>query len=55
MNIPLLRIPIPPKNVKHVWYKFYSYINNDYLSSGWTRQRILSEITSNGYQIIRRL
>ena len=49
INLPLLRIPIPPNNIKHVWYKFYAYLNPKYLSDGWTRNRILEEIKLAGY------
>ena len=49
INLPLLRIPIPPNNIKHVWYKFYAYLNPKYLSDGWTRNRIIEEIKLAGY------
>ncbi len=48
-DIPLLRIPLPPDNIKHAWYKFYVYIDNSYLASGWSRNRILAEISTAGY------
>ena len=48
-DIPLLRIPLPPDNIKHAWYKFYVYIDNKYLASGWSRNRILAEISIAGY------
>ena len=46
----LVRVPLPPTNkYRHAWYKFHVYLNSNALSSGWTRDRILSEITSMGY------
>ncbi|TWT59614.1 DegT/DnrJ/EryC1/StrS family aminotransferase [Rubinisphaera italica] len=43
-----LRIPAPDKNIKHAYYKFYAFINPDYLRGGWTRDRVLEEIRNYG-------
>ena len=39
-----VRIPMPPKNVIHAWYKFYCYIKKDSLSKDWSRERVIEEI-----------
>ena len=48
-NCSLIRLPLPPDNYRHAWYKFHVYINPDALSSGWSRDQILNEIASMGY------
>lgn len=45
----LLRIPIPPSNITHAWYKYYCYLNLDQMKSDWSRDRIIREINENGY------
>tara|TARA_B100000886_G_scaffold169383_1_gene115985 strand:- start:12420 stop:13589 length:1170 start_codon:yes stop_codon:yes gene_type:complete len=47
--IKCLRIPLPEKNFKHGWYKFYCYLNFDYLKENWNREKIISEINKDGY------
>ena len=44
-----LRVPLPPKDKEHAWYKFYTYIVTSSLSSEWNRDRIISEINSKHY------
>ena len=44
-----LRIPIPPKNIIHAWYKFHCYIKKDSLSNTWSRERIIREINQEKF------
>jgi dTDP-4-amino-4,6-dideoxygalactose transaminase len=44
-----VRVPLPPEGITHAWYKFYSFVDKEALADGWSRDRILSEITSLGY------
>ena len=44
-----IRIPLPKDNIKHAWYKFYVYINDESISNSWSRNRIIDEINSQGY------
>ena len=44
-----LHIPFPPDNIVHAWYKFYAFVNPDALSDGYSRDRIISEISSLGF------
>ena len=39
-----VRIPMPPTNLIHAWYKFHCYIKKDSLSKEWSRERIIDEI-----------
>ena len=41
--------PSIPDNIVHAWYKFYAYINPNYLLPDWSRARIIQEIVSLGY------
>jgi dTDP-4-amino-4,6-dideoxygalactose transaminase len=47
-QLEALRIPVPPKNVEHAWYKFYAFVRPETLGPGWSRDRIMNEITSRG-------
>ena len=44
-----VRVPLPPEDITHAWYKFYAFVKPEALADGWNRDRILSEIASLGY------
>ena len=44
-----LRIPLPPKNIIHAWYKFYCYIKKDSLLNDWSRERVIKEIKKENF------
>ena len=48
-DLPAVRVPLPPEGIEHAWYKFYAFVKPDALADGWSRDRILSEITEAGY------
>ena len=48
-NIKYLRIPLPPLDIKHAWYKFNCFIEVSHLKSDWDRDRIIDEINDKGY------
>ena len=48
LDCSALRTPVPPTHVEHGWYKFYSYVRSEALSSSWSRDRIISEINALG-------
>lgn len=48
---PLLRIPMPPEDITHAWYRFYAFVRPERLAPGWDRDRILSEATSRGLPV----
>jgi len=50
-DLPVVRVPLPSKNLTHAWYKFYAYIQPEFLAKGWSRYRILSEILALGYPV----
>ena len=48
-DLSLVRVPLPPEGLTHAWYKFYAFIEPAALASGWSRDRIIHEITETGY------
>ena len=48
-DLKCLRIPYPKHNLIHAWYKFYVFLNLEYLNPNWTRDRIISEISKKGF------
>ncbi|HEV2080925.1 MAG TPA: DegT/DnrJ/EryC1/StrS aminotransferase family protein [Brevundimonas sp.] len=44
----LLRVPPVPAHVDHAWYRFYAFVRPERLADGWTRDRIVDEITARG-------
>jgi dTDP-4-amino-4,6-dideoxygalactose transaminase len=43
-----LRTPVPPVNLRHAWYRFYTFVRPDLLKQGWNRDRIMAEINATG-------
>jgi dTDP-4-amino-4,6-dideoxygalactose transaminase len=41
-----LRIPLPPADVGHAFYKFYVFVRPERLAGGWDRDRIMAEINA---------
>ena len=44
-GLPSVRVPLPPSNLTHAWYKFYAFVKPGSLAEGWCRtgssQRLL--------------
>ena len=47
-DLNVVRLPEPPSSIYHSYYKFYGFVNPDALGDGWSRDRILREITAAG-------
>lgn len=47
-DLPLLKLPIPPKEIEHAFYKYYVFIRPEYLKSTYNRDKILQEILNLG-------
>ena len=45
---PVVRVPMPPADLQHAWYKFYAFVEPHRLATGWSRDRIAEEITARG-------
>jgi dTDP-4-amino-4,6-dideoxygalactose transaminase len=48
-NCSAVRVPLPPESITHAWYKFYAFVKPEALADGWSRDRILKEISALGY------
>lgn len=48
----LLRIPLPPEDVTHAWYRFYAFLRPERLAPGWSRDRILAAMAARGQPIL---
>lgn len=48
LNIPSLRVTIPPKNVGHSYYKYYVFLRPEALKLDWSRDRVMAAINENG-------
>jgi dTDP-4-amino-4,6-dideoxygalactose transaminase len=43
-----LRTPAPGPGVGHAHYRFYTFVRPDRLRSGWSRDRVIADITAAG-------
>jgi dTDP-4-amino-4,6-dideoxygalactose transaminase len=48
LRIPALRVTRVPDGVFHSYYKYYVFVRQKQLRSGWSRDRIMNEIVSLG-------
>lgn len=47
-NIPALRVPVPPEEIRHACYKYSCFLMTEHLKTGWNRDRILQAIEAEG-------
>jgi len=47
-ELTCFRVPLIPDNIQHAFYKFYVFIDESKLDSGWNRNRIINEINLLG-------
>lgn len=47
-GLPLLRVPLPPPEVEHAYYRFYAFVRPELLADGWTRNKIMVELNARG-------
>ena len=50
---PLIRVPIPGKDMVHGWYKFNCFINREFLKDDWSRDKIINAIVERGYPALQ--
>ena len=48
LTLPGLRVPLPPVDMEHAWYKFYAFVRPEALAAGWSRDRIMAEVNAAG-------
>ncbi|WP_299402011.1 DegT/DnrJ/EryC1/StrS aminotransferase family protein [uncultured Roseobacter sp.] len=44
-----LRVPMPPSDITHAWYRFYAFVRPEALATDWSRDRMLAEISKAGF------
>ena len=47
-DIGILRIPMPPANIRHAYYRFYVFLNREKLHPEWHRARIIDDLRAAG-------
>jgi dTDP-4-amino-4,6-dideoxygalactose transaminase len=47
-RIPALRVTRVPDDIFHSYYKYYVFVKQKQLKAGWSRDRIMNEITASG-------
>ncbi len=50
-GLPALRIPEPPPEVRHAYYRHYCYVVPDRLRPDWNRDRIMGELNTLGFPV----
>ncbi|SMX47336.1 DegT/DnrJ/EryC1/StrS family aminotransferase [Actibacterium lipolyticum] len=45
----LFRVPMPDDSVTHAFYRFYCFVRPENLAPGWSRDRIVAEISEAGF------
>jgi dTDP-4-amino-4,6-dideoxygalactose transaminase len=48
LKISALRVTLVPPEVEHAYYKYYVFVRAEKLREGWTRDRIMHEISCRG-------
>ena len=48
LNIPLLRVTVPPDHISHAYYKYYVFIKPEMLKNGWNSERVIAAINNEG-------
>ncbi len=46
--LPGLRVPRSPAHVRHAYYKYYAFVDTAALRRGWSRDRIIDEVSREG-------
>ncbi|WP_274426437.1 DegT/DnrJ/EryC1/StrS family aminotransferase [Chelativorans sp. YIM 93263] len=47
-KFPCMRVPSVPEHITHAHYRFYAFVEPQALAAGWTRDRIIAELNSQG-------
>jgi dTDP-4-amino-4,6-dideoxygalactose transaminase len=45
---PMLTVPVAPAHMKHIYYRWYSYLDIAALKDGWTRDRVCGAVSERG-------
>ncbi len=47
-DVPGLRVPVPPPDVRHAYYKYYAFVRPERLAPGWDRDAVMTAIAAEG-------
>lgn len=47
-ELSVLRTTPPPADIGHAYYRYYAFVRTDRFARGWSRDRIMNEITAAG-------
>ena len=47
-KFPSIRVPVPPSDIRHAYYRLYAFVEPGRLADGWNRDRIMNEINAAG-------
>ena len=47
-NLAAFRMPMPAAHIQHAFYRFYVFVNPDFLKSDWNRERIILTLNESG-------
>ncbi|MCV6824501.1 MULTISPECIES: DegT/DnrJ/EryC1/StrS family aminotransferase [Halocynthiibacter] len=50
-NLDVLRTPLPTETMTHAFYRFYAFVRPEALATGWSRDRIIKEVSDKGFPI----
>lgn len=45
---PSVRVPVPPVDITHAYYRLYAFVVSEHLAEGWDRDRVMKELSSAG-------
>ena len=48
-----VRVPLPEPGFEHAWYRFYAYVQPAGLKDGWSRDRVVEEVTARNIPIFQ--
>ena len=43
-----VRVPVPPADITHAYYRLYAFVVPEHLAEGWSRDRIMQEVNDAG-------
>ncbi|MGA2152381.1 MAG: DegT/DnrJ/EryC1/StrS aminotransferase family protein [Geobacteraceae bacterium] len=47
-SVPSLRVTIPPVEIGHAYYKYYTFVRPERLKQGWNRDRVMAAMIAEG-------
>lgn len=47
-----VRVPLPGANDRHAFYRLYAYVRPDGLRNGWSRDRLVADLTAAGVAVL---